>query len=578
MSSRLLLLLLLASAGAQAAPDRSPSDLALTADGAWAVTANATSDTVSLVDLGAGRVVAEVPVGKRPFAVALSGGRAVVTNLLSDSVSLLEVDPPKLSLLATLPVGDEPRGVALSRDGSRAYVALAGEDAVVAIDLEARKEAARAASGDEPWHVALAPDGGRLAVSNALSMTLSVHEAATLKRLYTVAMRGHNLRRLAASPDGEWAYVPNIAERGSPTTKDNIDRGWIVGNRFSRVPLREEGPREAITLDARGKAVGDLDGVAVSPDGNRLAVTAGGTHELILLGLPLPFVAFGGPGDHIEPALLRDKERFRRVDLGGRPLGVAFTPDGSRVVVANYLSNALQVVDVATAALSKAIPLGGPAEPSLARRGEAVFYDAGRSFNQWYSCHTCHVEGHTNGATFDTLNDGKYGNAKKTLSLRGVARTGPWTWHGWQKDLRATLAHSVKTTMQGPEPAAADLDALAAFVATLDFAPPAAPAGDAARRGEAVFKAKGCDTCHAGPDYTSDEAYVVGLESRGDAYKGFNPPSLRGVATRNPYLHDGRARTLEEVLQKHHRPSKMGGQADPTAQELADLIAFLRSL
>ena len=576
MNLRLLVLLPLL-AQADPGPDRSPMDLALSPDAGWAVTANATSDTVSLVDLSAGKVVAEVPVGKRPFAVALSGKLAVVTNTLSDSITLLEVDPPKLSALATIPVGDEPRGVAISKDGAKAIVALAGEDAVVAIDLKERKAAARASSGDEPWHVALTPDGARLAVSNTLSMTVSVHDASTLERLYAVAMRGHNLRRLAVSPDGQWAYVANIAERGSPTSKDNIDRGWVVGNRFSQVPLRSEGPREAITLDVRGKAVGDLDGVAVSPDGNRIAVTAGGTHELLLLSLPLPFVAFGGPGDHIEPALLRDKEKFRRIALGGRPLGVSFTPDGARLVVANYLSNAVQIVDVASGTVSKTVPLGGPAEPSLARRGETVFYDASRSFNQWYSCHSCHVEGHTNGATFDTLNDGKYGNLKKTLSLRGVTKTGPWTWHGWQKDLKTSLAHSMKTTMQGPEPSTADVEALAAFVATLDYAPPL-EGGEAAKRGKAVFFAKGCDTCHSGDDYTSDEAYVVGLEAAGDAYKGFNPPSLRGVGRRNPYLHDGRARTLEDVLQKHHRPSKLGGQPDPTAEELADLIAFLRSL
>src|SRR5687767_7900935 len=91
-----------------AGPDRSPLDLALSADGAWAVVANSGSDSVSLVDLAAGKVVAETSVGRRPFAVALAGNRAVVTNLLDDSVTLLEL--PKLAVVATIPVGDEPRG------------------------------------------------------------------------------------------------------------------------------------------------------------------------------------------------------------------------------------------------------------------------------------------------------------------------------------------------------------------------------------------------------------------------------------------------------------------------------------
>ena len=66
-----------------------------------------------------------------------------------------------------------------------------------------------------------------------------------------VKLRGHNVRHLAMSPDGDWAYVPHCRSAGRPATKENIDRGWIVGNRLSRVPLKEEGPREAISLDPR---------------------------------------------------------------------------------------------------------------------------------------------------------------------------------------------------------------------------------------------------------------------------------------------------------------------------------------
>jgi YVTN family beta-propeller protein len=571
--------------GAQPAPpDRSPTDLALTPDGRMALTANNTANTVSLVELDGGRVVTEKPVGERPFAVAVSpdGRTAVVSNWGSNTVTLLNLAPAEFDVAATVPVGEEPRGVAFSRDGKRAFVALSGEDAVVAVDVASRKAAARLDVGVEPWHLDLSTDGKRLAGGSARSGDVTIIDVPTWKEAHAVKLRGKNVRHVACSPDGEWAYVLHNAERGRPTTKSDIDLGWIMGGRLSRAPLKEEGPREAIALDPRGKAVGDVDGLAVSPDGKALAITAAGTHEVLLLRQPLPFVAYGGPGDHIEPEVLNDTARFRRIAVGGRPLGAKFTPDGKRVVVANYLSNSVQVVDFETGAVAKTISLGGPAAPSLARQGEAIFYDATRSHHQWYSCGSCHTEGHTNGSTFDTFNDGSYNTPKKTLSLRGVAETGPWTWHGHQKSLNQIIRDSMTKSMQGPEPTEQEVDALAAYLGTLKFRPErpgaTAEAKAAAKRGEAVFNAKGCQGCHAAPTYAGPGIHDVGLESVEDALKGFNPPSLRGVRNRQPYLHTGTVNTLEEVLTKHHRPSKLSGTPDLTPKELADLIVFLETL
>jgi cytochrome c peroxidase len=341
-------------------------------------------------------------------------------------------------------------------------------------------------------------------------------------------------------------------------------------------------PRESRALDPRGRAVGDPYGLAISLDGRWLSISAAGSAELLLYQLPLPFVAYGGPGDLIEPELLREDGRFRRVALGGRPMGIRFTPDSRQVVVANHGLDALQVVDVAEGRLAGAVALGGPAAPDAARRGEALFYDATRAFNQWFSCGSCHVEGDTNRQLYDTFNDGRYGNgAKLTPSLRGVARTGPWTWHGWQDSLEAAIAASFETTQQGRKLTESEIGDVAAYLASLTPRParPGRSETPAARRGGLLFEGKaGCVTCHPAPQFTDGRVHELGPAPPSDRYRGYNPPSLLGVGTRPPYLHDGRAGSLDSLLTEHHLPERLAAPGPLTPAERADLIAYLESL
>src|SRR5262249_19689075 len=152
--------------------------------------------------------------------------------------------------------------------------------------------------------------------------------------------------------------------------------------------------------DPRGKAASDAHGVAVSNDGKFLAVSLGGTHEVMIFRTDktrLPW-RLDGSRDLIPIELLNGDRRFRRVPLGGRPTVIGFAPDSKTLYVANYLADAVQVVDAELAQLTRTIALGGPKTLSLARKGEILFHEARRSFNQWYSCNTCHSDGgHTNG-------------------------------------------------------------------------------------------------------------------------------------------------------------------------------------
>jgi YVTN family beta-propeller protein len=581
--------------GTTAEPDRSPISLALTSDGSRLLVANQTNGSVAWVDSTLGKLLREVKTGDRPSGVAVSkdGKLGVVAHWYGYDLAILDLSDDRAEVLGRVEVGPEPRGVAIAADGRTCYVAVGASNEVVRVDLVDRKVTARVEVGREPRGLAITPDGSRLVVGNARGQSISVVDLGKFAVERTLPMLADNLRQVAVSPDGRYAYVAAMNNRGFATSQRNIDLGWVLGQRVVRVMLDGSEPAENVSLDPRGEAAGDVHGLALGGGGKLFAVACGGTHEVLLLRedrKPLPW-RNGVGRDVIDGDLLADKARFRRVALGGRPTELAFAPDGKTLYVANYLANAIQVVDAGSAALTRSIALGGPEAPSRVRRGEALFHDAFRSANHWYSCNTCHSDGHTNGLDFDTLNDGWQDQSsshlrsrKKVPTLRRVALTGPWTWHGWQDTLDDAMVESFTKSMQGKRPNRDEVEALVAYLATLEFPRNPHRLADggltpAARRGEALFRSKktNCASCHSGPEFTDGKNHDVGLNERGDVYKGHNPPSLRGVYDKDPFLHDGRARTLREALTGDHAPEALGGE--PISEsELEDLIAYLKSL
>lgn len=567
--------------------DRSPADVVLTPDEKLLLTANQTSGTISLVRFADGKVLAELPCGRKPAALALSpdGRRAYVSSNYSGELFTFDLDGESLKPAGRLHLGFEPRGLAISPDGSLAYVALSTAHEIAVVDLAKLESSARIKCGKWPRYLALSPDGKRLAVGANGDLGVTVIDTAARQALFTEEFAGINLGHMQVSRDGKHVYFPWMVYRHNPITAGNIRLGWVLASRIARVNLEKKSRREAIALDPQGQAIADPHGLALSPDEQWIACTGSGTHELLVFKLPgLPFQDYGGPGDHIDTELNKDRDRFYRIPLGGRPMAVRFMKDGRRVIIANYLSNSVQVVDLEKRSVERTIDLGGPKEPSLERRGEAIFYDGKRSLDQWYSCHSCHYEGHTNAVTMDTRNDGRFGNFKTVLSLRNLDQTGPYFWHGWQTDMTAALRKSLTETMLGPTPSDADVAALTAFIKTLRPPPNSHRRGpelsEAAKRGEKVFKSDkaACSRCHKGEYFTDGKIHDVGTGERSDVYKGYNPPSLLNVYDRVRYLHDGRVNSLEELLNGPHNPNKVVGNGELTKEELADLLAYLREI
>lgn len=569
--------------------DRSPVDLELSPDGKWLVTANETSGTVSLIRVQDQKLVDEVFCGRHPADVEIGpDGRTVVVSCLwSGSICSLKIENERLIPGATVEVGYEPCGLALSPDGTRAFVGLVATGQVAEIDLRKAEVSRRIDVGHWPRYLTLSPDGSRLAVGCSGDGTVHVIDTESGEDLYDEALTyGINLGHMIPSGDGQYAYFTWMVYRTNPINVGNLRRGWLLASRIGRVRLDGPAYREAISLDVPRKAVADPHGLVITPDGSQLICSASGTHELLVYRLQdLPFIGVGGPGDLIDRGLQNNRDRFHRIETGGRPMGLQ-AKDGRTIFVANYLRNSVQVVNLDERAVADEISLGGPAEPSLARRGMEIFYDGRRSLDQWYSCHSCHQNGGVNSRPVDTWNDGTEMTMKTVLPLYDVTRTGPWTWHGWQQSLKDAMHKSLTSTMLGEAPDDNDTLALLAFLDELKSPPNPFRSADgslsaAAARGKTIFESAraGCASCHHGPYLTDGEIHDVGLGSKKDYYKGYNTPSLKGIYRKVRLLHSGRARTLERVVTELHSPQKVAGDGPPlTDDEVRDLIAYLRSL
>ncbi len=581
--------LLILSGPLRAAGDgnRSPVDLALAPDASWLATANQTSHTVSLVRTADGAVLDEVGVGRRPAAIARTadGGGVLVSCSYGGEVLRLDVKDDALHEVWRTKVGFEPYGIAASPDGKFIYAALFSGGRVAVLNAADGQVVDAIHVGRQPRYLAISPDGRRLVVGVGGERGVAVVDTQTLATTFKRQFGGLNLGHMQITADGAFAYFPWMTYRRNPISAGNIRLGWVLASRIARVRLDASERREAFSLDPPGRAVADPHGLALTPDENRLVVSAAGTHELLVYQVPdLPLIRFGG-SDHIDPDLLADRRRFFRIDLGGRPLGLRISPDGALVYVANYFKNCVQVVDLQRREVVRQIPLGSAERVSLARRGEVIFYDAKRSLDQWYSCHSCHYEGGSNVKVFDTFNDDSPYTFKSAPAMFDVTKTPPWTWHGRQTDFRAAMRKSLTSTLLGEQPSEEDVDALVAFFQTLEAPPnPYLKAGGkltaAAQRGEKLFHGElaACATCHSGPYFTDGKVHDLGLGAANDRYEGFNTPSLRGVYRKTRLLHDGRALSLEDVLRKHHAPQNVAGTGKLNDAQLRDLVEYLKSL
>jgi cytochrome c peroxidase len=212
------------------------------------------------------------------------------------------------------------------------------------------------------------------------------------------------------------------------------------------------------------------------------------------------------------------------------------------------------------------------------------FNDASISFQGWQSCASCHDDdARVDGVQWDLLNDG-IGNPKDAKSLVLSYKTPPVMSLGVRATaeiaVRNGIVNSLASLMPEEVPAAMDV-----WLKSLKPAPSPhlvnGQLSEAARRGEILFNSPEtrCATCHEPDLFTDLQSYNVGTRNPYDKNaKEFDTPTLHELWRTAPYLHDGSAATLRDVLTTRNPKDQHGRTSHLSAAQIEDLSEYVLSL
>jgi YVTN family beta-propeller protein len=608
--------------GAGAAPVYlSPVALKATPDGRQLFVACATAKKVLVFDPATQSVTRSIPMPESPSGLALSpvAQELFVTCAAPESLVCV-VDLASMKVTRKIRTGHTALAPICSPDGAALYVCCRFNNCVAFINLKTQEEICRLSVPREPVSAVLSRNGHFLFVANHLpagradqdevAASISVIDVGAQKVVKDIPLPNGStiVRDLCLSPDGATACVAHV--RGQfhlPTTQ--TERGWIENNALSFIDVRHQTLLNTVLLDSLQSGAANPWAVAWVAESKTLCVTHAGTHELSVIDAPallrkLASAAGGGPGTPgpaqddrftggaaphpAESNVLNDltflaglRQRIALGQYGPRSLAVI----GHKAYIGNYFSDSLSVVDLsAPAPVSQTIALG-PSEPlTAARRGELAFNDASLCFQGWQSCASCHSsDARVDGLNWDLLNDGM-GNPKNVKSLLLAYETPPSMSLGVRADARAAVRAGFRNILftVPPEATAAAVDAY--LEALTPIPSPALEQGRlsaAAARGRKLFLDPkiGCAVCHPPGRYTDLRAYDVGTAGRFDkAGDRFFTPTLTEVWRTAPYLHDGSAATMRDVLTTANKQDRHGKTSQLTEEQLGDLAAFVMSL
>jgi DNA-binding beta-propeller fold protein YncE len=529
-----------------------------------------------------------LPYASQPVAIAMSpAGDAAYISLMALG-KLIKLEPRTGDVLGECEVGARPRGLSVSHDGKDVYVSRFissdTEGEVVKVDGTAMTVSAR---------IPLAID------SDADIVDSDLQARGVPNYLFTVAL----------TPDGRQAWVPG--------KKDNVLRGLLrdgqdlthdttvrpitaVIDTLTAREIREN----RVDLDNRSMPVH----VEFTPYGDFAILALAGSNRIEIREVTNPTVVWSA---------IPDVGRFPRASVLAPNRRLFVQGALSRDILAYDLTQLVDYYDKATPLALAPIPAVAAEKLSeQVLEGKKIFHnaeDTRMAFEGYMSCGACHFEGIDDGRVFDFSTRGE--GLRNTVSLLGRKgmKQGPLNWTGNLDEIQ-DFEHQIREFFDGTgflptetlnsgtrnqplgDPKAGlspELDALAAYVDSLDHVNPSPYRNDdctltsQALAGKAHFEKLGCDFCHGGSEFTDSmrgTLHDVGTITEasgtraGEPLFGFDSPTLLGVWETPPYLHDGSAPTVRDVLTTKNPDGLHGYVSSLSAEQIDELVAYVMQI
>lgn len=584
-----------------------PHRLTVLSDGRIAVSARY-ANRVNVLSENAGQVLSSVAVGSDPFGLVESDGHIVVALSGENMLARIPLDDTEVVADRVALDYREPRGLARAADGTLFVTHFhAGVVSAVNPEVGVAEEGIRMHLVENPFFqpnqmdsLTVAPDGSEVAIP---------HEECNNDPAQFGAggggLAGSFPQYYVEGPTGFPAVVPAVS-RFDASARLNLSRGPgdIAAEQPSSLFEREDVPAASPAPAVINPLDTDLLGDDLVNAPVAVALADGGRLELV--------VNRGSGNVLLRRTSVRAGERsiFALVELEPGISDIVLSPDGATAYVLNELEHtvhAFAVPALARAADGSSVFSGRqdttldgldgslpriqptrvltvaeevlPAEVALGRRLFTTV-DERMTRRGAIACASCHPGGGDDAITWNFAE-----GPRQTPALwGGISDTAPFHWDQAVTTIEVLNDVTIRGRMGGTGLTDSDVRAIGAFLDTIPApSPPTRADGASVDRGAEIFysEAAGCTGCHAGSDYTDGLAHNVGTGPgfvERESQTSFATPVLHGLAHTAPYMHDGSAGTLHDVVESYVRTDRMGTGSHLSDDDVDDLVAFLSTL